>query len=187
MNKRIRNNNTKINKQDSSKKNPKSIGHNIRKPHTALLYKQVKLDEHIKSKVINLKPTNIPENISSIFLPKIWETINKSIQKDIDELYTVYLYKLWTPTTLMAYRTLENVLKVHITHDLKESSINSITNAIQVLKKHKYDSKLLAKLSKFNNERNDYMHGNKRAGSDDAKKIVSDIISITMHIHNIKP
>ena len=154
---------------------------------TALHYKQARIAEHIKTKVINLKPTNIPEDISSLFLPKIWETINSDIQKDIKELYTAYQHQLWTATSLMAYRTLENILKVHIESDLKKGSANSITSAIKVLEDNKYNSGLLKQLSEYKDERNEYMHGNKRAGAGDVKKIIADIISITMHIYNIKP
>ena len=179
-------------KQNTSKSKPKlttekTTGHNIRKPHMALHYKQARIAEHIKTKVINLKPTNIPEDISSLFLPKIWETINSDIQKDITELYKAYKYSLWTSTILMAYRILENILKVHIKSDLKTDPGNSITKSIQILEKNKYASNLLKKLSEYKDERNEYMHGNKRAGAGEVKKIVGDIISITMHIHNIKP
>jgi len=179
-------------KQNTSKNKTKltiekTTGHNIRKPHMALHYKQARIAEHIKTKVINLKPTNIPEDISSLFLPKIWETINSDIQKDITELYKAYKYSLWTSTILMAYRILENILKVHIKSDLKTDPGNSITKSIQILEKNKYASNLLKKLSEYKDERNEYMHGNKRAGAGEVKKIVGDIISITMHIHNIKP
>jgi len=177
----------KTSKTKNKQTQRKTIGHNMRKSHMPLFYKKAIIDKHIENEVIDLKPTEIPEDISSVFLKKIWETINSDIQKDIKELYTAYRHQLWTATSLMAYRILENILKVHIESDLKKEKVNSITSAIKVLKENKYDSDLLKNLSEYKDERNEYMHGNKRAGAGDVKKMIGDIISITMHIHNIKP
>ena len=152
-----------------------------------LYYKQKVLEVHIKKEIIDLKPSKIPKDISSLFLTEIWETINKSIQKDIEELYKAYKHSLWTSAILMAYRTLENILKVHIKSDLKKAPGDNIAKSIQILEENNYDPLLLKKLSSYKDERNEYMHGNKRAGAGEVKKIVGDIISITMHIHNIKP
>ena len=171
----------------SQKITEKTPGHNLKKPHMPLYYKQKVLEDHIKKEIIDLKPSKIPKDISSLFLTKIWETINKSIQKDIEELYKAYENSLWTSAILMAYRTLENILKVHIKSDLKKAPGDNIAKSIQILEENNYDPLLLKKLSSYKDERNEYMHGNKRAGAGEVKKIVGDIISITMHIHNIKP
>lgn len=160
---------------------------NIRKPHMALQYKKAKLNEHIKSNLEKITPSNIPEDISSLFLPKIWDTINESIKKDINELFDAYYYKLWTATSLMSYRIFENVLKVHINHDLKEEPAIDITDAIKKLKKHKYDPILIKLLDELKENRNSFMHGNTRASTQDAKESIVKVISLAMNIHNIKP
>lgn len=87
----------------------------------------------------------------------------------------------------MAGRLLENVLKIHIEHDLKEEAVTNIGNAIKKLEEHNYDPSLLKKLNTYKEKRNNFMHGIKRAGSGETKDWVVDVISITMSIHNIKP
>lgn len=160
---------------------------NMRKPHMALHYKSAKLNKHIESYIEGITPSKIPEDISSLFLEKIWDTMNKDIQKDTEELFEVYFIHQWTATSLMAGRLLENVLKIHIEHDLKEESVTNIGNAIKKLEEHNYDPSLLKKLNTYKEKRNNFMHGIKRAGAGEAKNLVVDVISITMSIHNIKP
>ena len=87
----------------------------------------------------------------------------------------------------MAYRILENVLKVHVAYDLKENDISNIGIAIKKLEEHNYEASLIKKLKEYRDHRNNYMHGNKRAGAGEAKNLVVDVMSIAMHIHNIKP
>lgn len=183
-NKSKRNNfNTKNNSQNKSN----ISATNLRKPHMALHYKSAKLDKHIESNIEGITPNKIPEDISSLFLQNIWDTMNESIKKDVKELFEVYFIQQWTATTLMAGRLLENVLKIHIEHDLKEEAVTNIGNAIKKLENHNYDPNLIKKLNAYKNKRNDFMHGIKRAGAGEAKNFVVDVISITMSIHNIKP
>ncbi|MCK5677842.1 MAG: hypothetical protein KAH72_05140 [Flavobacteriaceae bacterium] len=177
------NNSNKKNKQTKDS----NLGTNIRKPHMALHYKQKILKNHIESNIVGIVPSNIPEDISSLFLEKIWNTMNKDIQKDVKELFKVYSIQQWTATSLMAYRLLENVLSIHVEYNLKEESIKSIGDTIKILKDHKYDPGLLNELRKHQEKRNDFMHGNIRAGAGEVKKLVSDIMSIALNIHNIKP
>lgn len=160
---------------------------NIRKPHMALHYKKATLNKHIKFNLKEITPSTVPEHISSLFLPKIWDTIHKSIQKDINELFDAYYYKLWTATSLMAYRIFEQVLKVHIHYDLKEEPAKDITDAIQKLKKHKYDPSLINILDELKENRNNFMHGDTRASTQEAKQSIIKVITLTMNIHNIKP
>jgi len=181
-NKSKRNNSNIKNRQSNTSINAT----NMRKAHMALHYKSAKLNQHIESKIEGITPSKIPEDISSLFLEKIWNTMNKNIQKDVEELFNVYFYQQWTATSLMAGRLLENVLNIHIKDDLKEEPVNNIGNAIKKLEEHKYDSSLLKKLNTYKDKRNDFMHGIKRAGAGEAKKFVVDVISITMSIHNIK-
>jgi len=166
-NKSRQNNSNPINKQ--AKDN--NLGMNIRKPHMALHYKQKTLKNHIKSNIAGIIPSDIPEDISSLFLEKIWNTMNKDIQKDVKELFKVYSIQQWTATSLMAYRLLENVLRIHIQHDLKKESIKSIGDAIKILKDYKYDPSLIKELRKHQERRNDFMHGNIRAGAGEVKKL----------------
>lgn len=183
------NNNSKRNGTSVKQKECSSIdvSTNMRKPHMALHYKKAKLMEHIKSNLEQITPSNIPVDISSLFLPKIWDTLNESIKKDINELFDAYYYKLWTSASLMAYRIFENVLKVHINHDLKEEPAIDITDAIKKLEKHKYDSDLIKILYELREYRNSFMHGNTRASTQEAKESIVKVISLAMNIHNIKP
>ena len=182
-NKSKRINSNAKNRQSKSRTNAT----NMRKPHMALHYKSAKLNKHLESYIEGITPNQIPENISSLFLEKIWDTMNKSIQKDVKELFAVYVIHQWTATSLMAGRLLENVLKIHIEHDLKEEAVTNIGNAIKKLEKHNYDPSLIKKLNAYKEKRNNLMHGIKRAGAGEAKNLVVDVISITMSIHNIKP
>ncbi len=183
-NKSRQNNSNPINKQ--SKDN--NLGMNIRKSHMALYYKQKTLKNHIESNIAGIVPSDIPEDISSLVPEKIWDTMHKSIQKDVQESYNVYRYQQWTATSLMAYRLLENVLRIHVKYDLKEEgTINNIGDAIKILKKQKYDDTLLKELREYQEKRNEFMHGHIRAGAGEVKKLISDIMSITLNIHNIKP
>jgi len=170
---------------------PQTLNHinstNIRKPHMALHYKSAKLHQHIKDYIEGITPNKVPEDISSLFLDKIWDTMNQNLQKDIKELFEVYFIRQWTATALMAGRIFENVLKIHIEYDLKENTVTNIGNAIKILEKHNYDSVLINELNNFKEKRNNFMHGIKRAGSEDAKKFVISVVSVTMSIHNIKP
>lgn len=181
-NKPKRNTSNTNNRQSKSKINAM----NMRKPPMALHYKSEELNKHIESYVEGITPNKIPEDISSLFLEKTWNTMNKDIQKDIKELFEVYYTNQWTATSMMAGRLLENVLKKHIERNLKEETVNNIGNAIKKLEEHKYDSSLLKKLNIYKDKRNDFMHGIKRAGAGEAKEFVVDVISITMRIQNIK-
>lgn len=183
------NNKSKRNSTSAKQKecSPIDVSTNMRKPHMALHYKKAKLMEHIKSNLEQITPSNIPVDISSLFLPKIWDTLNESIKKDINELFNSYYYKLWTATSLMAYRIFENVLKVHINHDLKEDPAIDITDAIKKLEKHKYDTDLIETLYELKEYRNSFMHGNTRASTQEAKESIVKVISLAMNIHNIKP
>ncbi len=172
---------------EKKEKNTIGIAAGMRKSHMPLQYKKSRLAEHIKSNIEEITPSNIPENISSMFLPKIWDTINESIKKDINELFRAYSHNLWTATSLMAYRIFENVLKVHIEYDLKDEPAKDITDAINKLEKHEYNSFLLDTLRKFKDHRNSFMHGNIRASPQEAKKSIIDVMSLAMNIHNIKP
>ncbi|GIT99700.1 hypothetical protein TSL6_02070 [Sulfurovum sp. TSL6] len=182
-NKSKRNNSNTKNRQSKSRINAT----NMRKPHMALQYKKAKLIEHIKYNLEQITPSNIPEDISSLFLPKIWDTINESIKKDINELFRSYGFRLWTATSLMAYRIFENVLKVHIKHDLKGEPAIDITDAIKKLEKHKYDPNLIKTLYELKEDRNSFMHGNIRASTQKAKESIVKVISLAMNIHNIRP
>ena len=87
----------------------------------------------------------------------------------------------------MAYRIFENVLKVHIVHDLKEKPAIDITDAIKKLEKNKYDPNLLKILYELKEHRNSFMHGNTRASTQEAKESIVKVMSLAMNIHNIKP
>lgn len=160
---------------------------NLRKPHMALHYKLAQLNKHIESNIEGIVPSTTPEDISSIFQEKIWDTMHKSIQKDVEELFKVYSIHQWTATSIMAVRLLEIVLKVHLNHDLKEENINSMGDAINKLKDHNYDPSLLKELNIYKEKRNSYVHGNIRASAGEAKELIVVITAITMIIHNIKP
>ncbi|GHV84343.1 hypothetical protein AGMMS50212_16830 [Spirochaetia bacterium] len=51
----------------------------------------------------DIKPKNIPENISTLISDKIWKTMSDKIQKDLQEMFDAYHFELWTATILMAY------------------------------------------------------------------------------------
>ena len=188
----IQNNNNKSKQnptfEKKKKKSTADISTDMRKSHMPLHYKKATLIEHIKSNLEQINPSNIDvNNISSLFLPKIWDTINESIKKDINELFRAYYYELWTATSVMAYRIFENVLKVHIAHDLKEEPAIDITDAIKKLEKNKYDPYLLKILYELKEHRNSFMHGNTRASTQEAKESIVKVMSLAMNIHNIRP
>jgi hypothetical protein len=189
INTKKNNNKSRRNNSNTKKKKTNTTANatNMRKPHMALHYKSARLNKHIESYIEGITPSKIPQDISSLFLEKIWDTMNKNIKKDIEELFEVYFIHQWTATSLMAGRLLENVLKIHIAHDLKEETVTNIGNAIKKLEEHNYDPSLLKKLNTYKEQRNNFMHGIKRAGAGEAKNFVVDVISITMSIHNIKP
>lgn len=185
-----------LNNSDKSKENTfnttnkqrknNNIKH-LRKPHMALHKKQKVLEDHIKEHIVSIVPSKIPKEISSLFPQEIWDTISNNIQKDINELFKVYQYQQWTATILMSSRLLENILKVHVEYDLKESTIKNIGEAIEKLKKHNYDPDLINELDQYREKRNRFMHGHERASSSEAKESVVFVISKTIQIYNIKP
>ena len=158
----------------------------IRKQNMHSYYNKAKLAENIESNFADLTPSKIPKDISSLILDEIWNAMHDSIQKDVKELFKVYACQQWTATSLMAMRLLENALKIHLECDLKEKSIKDMGDAIKKLEKHKYDFNLLVRLREYKEERNNLMHGNIRAGANDAKRLVVDIMTIVMSIHNIR-
>ena len=173
----------------STKRKKKSVVNlavDMRKPHMPLQYKKSELLEHIKLNIRKITPKNIQEDISSLFLPEIWNSINEDIRKDINELFSAYSHSLWTATSLMAYRIFENVLKVHIIYDLKDESVKYISDAINILEKHKYDTYLLNTLRNLKDHRNNFMHGKIRASPQEAKKSIMDVMLLTMSIHNLR-
>jgi len=182
-----RRNRSQHNNPKRTNKQSKIDATKMRKPHMALHYKSAKLNKHFESYIEGITPTQIPEDISELFLEKIWNTMNESVKKDVKELFEVYRIKQWTATALMAGRLLENVLQIHIQYDLQEEGVASIGKAIEILTEHDYDPILLEQLNLYKEQRNNFMHSIKRAGSGEAKNLVVDVISITMSIHNIKP
>lgn len=187
-------NNTKnINKCEQSPIKPKNIQDTnysltmkIRKQNMHSHYKKVTLAQNIESNFAELTPSKIPKDIASLILDKIWNAMHDSIQKDIKELFKVYACQQWTATSLMAMRLLENALKIHLECDLEEKSVKDMGDAIKKLEKHEYNFNLLVRLREYKEERNNLMHGNIRAGASDAKRLVFDIMTIIMSIHNIR-
>lgn len=173
------------NTRPTNKQSKNNIMH-LRKPHMPLYIKQRVLENHIKEHIESIVPSKIPKEISSLFPQVIWDTMSDNIQKDIKELFKVYQYQQWTATTLMASRLLENILKVHVEFDLKKDTIKNIGEAIEILKKHKYDNVLLKDLDNYRIKRNNFMHGHERASSSVAKESVVFVISKTLQIYNIE-
>ena len=152
-----------------------------------LLYKKKIIKDWMDSNIVNITPRSSSSDIVSKIPRKILDTINQDVTKDLKELLNTYQCQLWTATALMTGRILENVLKIHITYDLKEKSVNDIGDAINILEKNKYNQNLIKKLRALNEKRNTFMHGNKRAGSHEAKELLVDVIDIVINVHNIKP
>lgn len=154
-------------------------------------YEQDSLMKYIDEKFMDLRPNNIPENVSEIIPEKIWgnitKNIQKDIQKDIQEMFDSYYNELWTATLLMVYRILEQVLRVHVEYDLNENDIKNIGEAIKILKEKNYNENLINNLQNCREERNNLMHGKKRASPSDAKRMIGYIMSIVLQIYNIKP
>jgi len=135
----------------------------------------------------DIKPKNVPEDISELIPPEIWNTITKENQKDIQETFDAYHYELWTATLLMVYRVLEETLRVHIEYDLKKDEVKNFGEIIDVLKEEKYNDNFIKNLEHYKEERNDFMHGKKRASPNEAKKMLRYLMSIILWIYNIKP
>ena len=150
-------------------------------------YNEDLLNQHIKQKIIGLRPSEVPENIQDLVPDKIWNSMIKDIQKDIDELYMVYFCKQWTATSLMACRLLENSLDIHVTYDLNEDEVRNIGDAIKKLEKKGYSKTLIKELHEYREKRNDFMHGVRRASPAEAKDLVGYVMSLCLHIHNIEP
>jgi hypothetical protein len=143
--------------------------------------------KYIDENFMDLKPNNVPKNISEIIPEMLWNSITKNIQKDIQEMFYTYHHELWTATLLMAYRVLEEALRVHVEYDLNENEVKNIGEAIRILKEKNYNENLISNLQYFREERNNLMHGKKRASPADAKKVIGHITSIVFQIYNIKP
>ena len=150
-------------------------------------YEHDSLIKYIDEKFLDLTPNNIPEKISEIIPELILNNMTKNIQKDVQELFDAYCYELWTCTLLMAYRVLEEVLRVHVEYDLNENEVKNLGEAIKVLQEQNYNESLINNLQNCREERNNFMHGKKRASPADAKRMLGYIMSIVMQIYNIKP
>jgi hypothetical protein len=135
----------------------------------------------------NIKPKEVPENISSLIPEKIWNCMSKEKQKDLQETFDCYSYELWTATLLMIYRVLEEVLRVHVVYDLQGSEVQNIGEIINVLENKNYNENFIKKLEYYKDERNDFMHGKKRASPKEAKEMLWYLMSIVLWIYNIKP
>jgi hypothetical protein len=134
--------------------------------------------KYIGDKFVDLKPNNIPDNVSEIVPEKIWNNITKDVQKDIQEMFDTYYNELWTATLLMAYRILEEVLRVYVEYDLNENEVKNIGESIRILREKSYNENLINDLQSCREERNNLMHGKKRASSADAKRMIGYIIEL---------
>lgn len=141
----------------------------------------------IDKEFIGITPNKIPEKMSAIVPEAIWGTMTSNVQKDIEEMFTVYCHEQWTATTMMVYRILEEVLRVHVEYDLGEDAVRNLGNSIKVLRERGYPESLINGLEYCRGERNSIMHGTKRASSADAKKMIGYVMSIALQIYNIKP
>jgi hypothetical protein len=135
----------------------------------------------------DIKPKDIPDDISSLIPNEIWNTITKDTQKDLQETFGCYSFKFWTATLLMVYRVLEEVLRVHIVYDLKDNFPQNIGEIIDILRKKNYDENFLHNLELYKEDRNSFMHGKKRASPQEAKNMIRYLMSIVLWIYNIKP
>ena len=146
-----------------------------------------RLIQHIEDKIRPLKPNEIPENIADIIPGDVWNAMSDYIRKDIQEMYNVYYNEYWTATSLMAYRILEYSLQIHIEEDLHHDDSNTLKNAIDYLRYHKYPESIVNQLDECRLMRNKFMHGEKRASSADAKFIVGYTMLILLQIFNMIP
>ncbi len=151
--------------------------------HLSLNYKSAILNKHIIDKIEGISPNMIPNDISTLILPKIWKNMHISIQKDIKELFEVFYIQQWTSTSLIAMRLLERTLCTHLECDLKEDGVNGLGDAIQKLNKHNYET---VKLNEYREKRNSLMHGHIRASSKDTKELVNYVMQIVLHVFNIE-
>ena len=145
------------------------------------------LMEYCKERFGNIKPKQVPDDISELIPSLIWSTMTKDKQKDIKETFGCYSCEFWTATLLMVYRVLEEVLRVHIACDLKGPEVKNIGEIITVLNEHNYNKDFLDDLEKHKEERNDFMHGKKRASPNEAKLMLYQLMRIVLWIYNIKP
>jgi hypothetical protein len=145
------------------------------------------LMEYCKEKFGDIKPKQIPDNISELIPEEIWNTMTKGKQKDLQETFGCYYCEFWTATLLMVYRVLEEALRVHVEYDLKEKEVKNIGEIIAVLNRHNYNKDFLDDLENYKEERNDFMHGKKRASPNEAKIMLYQLMRIVLWIYNIKP
>jgi hypothetical protein len=145
------------------------------------------LMEYCKEKFGDIRPKQIPDDISELIPEVIWNTMTKDKQKDLQETFGCYSCGFWTATLLMVYRVLEEALRVHVEYDLKEHEVKSIGEIITVLTEHGYNRDFLDDLEKYKEERNDFMHGKKRASPNKAKIMLYQLMRIVLWIYNIKP
>jgi len=145
------------------------------------------LMRYCDEKFSDIKPKNVPEDISTLIPTEIWDTITKEKQKDIQETFDAYHYELWTATLLMVYRVLEETLRVHIEYDLEKDEVKNFGEIIDVLKEENHNDNFIKNLEYCKEERNVFMHGKKRASPSEAKKMLGYLMSIILWIYNIKP
>lgn len=135
----------------------------------------------------DIKPKEIPDDISSLIPKEIWNTMTRDKQKDLQETFGCYSCEFWTTTLLMVYRVLEESLRVHVTYDLKKQTPQNIGKIIDILRDNNYNSSFIENLEHYKEDRNNYMHGLKRASPQEAKKMIGYLMSIVLWIYNIKP
>lgn len=141
------------------------------------------IDQHYR----NLRPSGIPEEISAIVPPDIWDSMTDDFQKDFEELFNVYFYEQWTATALMAYRVLEKALSIHVEYDLDVDEVRNIGKAVSILQNEGYSDKMINDLQWHRKNRNVYMHGKKRANPKEVQEIISFVVGFALHVYNIKP
>ena len=132
----------------------------------------------------HLRPNESPDRVGELIPQKIWNSMDSMIQKDIQEMLNVYYHTQWTATCLMAYRILESAREIHIRVDLKENEVLNLGQAIETLKEREYPEPLIEKLQVCRQARNEFMHGVKRASSEDARDILGYVMMVVLQVYN---
>jgi hypothetical protein len=150
-------------------------------------YTYESLMQFCKEKFGDIKPSQVPDDISELIPEKVWNTMTSDKQKDLQETFGCYSCEFWTATLLMVYRVLEEALRVHVEYDLQEKAVQNLGEIIDILRNHDYNEDWLKDIENYKEERNNFMHGKKRASPVQAKNMIYQLMRIVLWIYNIKP
>ena len=151
------------------------------------LYSFEYLLSHLEKHFIDIKPSEIPKDILKLIPKEIYKTMTNASRRDITELYECYRHQLWTACSLMAYRVLEEALRIHISEVHGEESFEGLGHSLEILIEQGYPKVFIERIDELRRDRNSFMHGKRRASIQNTQWLVGYVVTLTLQIHNIIP